>query len=752
MAKNLILAQFRWLSAFPLLIVIGALTVIALSALAGAQSTDARSREALFDFYQRLAPSESDPGEHFHLVMIDRESTEAIGPWPWPRTVLAELVEKTAEAGAKGVVLAEPVDAPDPLSPETIGEFWLSGLRDQALAEELSRLPKTDEALANAFAQTESAAAVAFNPPLDPNRANALARADLTSTAWLSVDDGAAAALALPTARYLYGVNPALTRETALAVASLAADRDGILRRAPLLWSLDSTPTPSIALQAARLASGDTDAKLTGVSKSSVAASGGRHLKELTIAGETLALAPNSAIRLSMPKNLALPTTSAAKVLRGQGSNTQLAGAVAIIGLDADLGAPVRTARGPLAPAQAHAIAATQILAGDAPARPSWSGYVEALSVMLLGAAAIMVAQRLDFWRAMGFAALAAALLIIGGFVALSVGDVLLDPLPASLALFMGALSIAGGKSIGGVLRDDNVRGSFHDTLPEQTMKALREDGATEILDGVYRPITVLSCELRIPDEELRTMENLPDEVTKILAAASLDLRQTIIDTGGAADQADGGRMFAYYNAPLKMSDHVQAGCAAALRLIESMDKINSDLDSSSHTKNLQVHLAIGVATGPCFIGPMGHGRNNRYSAAGPAVDLAAFLRRQSELYGPAMIVDETVHRETHHHFAYLELDKLKTRFASRPASLYALIGNPFIKSSKSYRALDDHHRQMLAAYRSGDMETAKEMLAKAKESPGANIALFDIYEERIQKMLDDGVPDRWDGVHDAKM
>ena len=369
---------------------------------------------------------------------------------------------------------------------------------------------------------------------------------------------------------------------------------------------------------------------------------------------------------------------------------------------------------------------------------------------MIFGAAAIMTAQRLEFWQAVGFAALVSVILMLGAFAAFAFGNLLLNPLPPAIALFIGAFSIAGGKSIGGVLRDDNLRGSFHDTLPEPAMKKLRETPSSDMLLGARREITVLACELRIADEDLRTMENLPDEITKLLAAASLDLRQTIINAGGVADQAEGGRLFAYFNAPLEAADHPQAGCAAALRLIESMDKVNADLDASSRTRGLQIHLAIGVATGMCFVGPMGHGRNNRYSAIGPAVDRAAFLRSQSEYYGPAMICDETVYKETHHHFAYLELDRLKLRGEKRPVSVYALIGNPFIKSSKAFRALDDAHRQLLASYRAGDMAKAREMLGQIKSPPGAKIALFDIYEERIAKLTEKGLPEGWDGAHPA--
>jgi adenylate cyclase len=751
---------FQWLSGLPLLLVTGALAVIALGALAGAQSPDAHWRERLFDYFQRLDPAEGDSVENFHLVLIDRASVEAVGPWPWPRTVLATLVEEAGAAGAKGVVLTEAVDAPDPLSPETIGEFWLSGARDETLAQQLALLPRTDARLAEAFAAlpggAKGAVAVSAAAPLDPNRAAAFQRTDLKNSSWLSAAAEDTEFLALPAARYFYAINESLARAAQPSVAALTPDGDGVLRRTPLLWSLDGAPAPAIALEAARLADGGGEVIAT--TNTSASNAQGRIIDSITVGGAVLPLSDAAAMRLYLPKRVAVPTTSASRLLSSfngasrtlAGSNRQLEGAVVLIGLDTELGASVRTARGELSPAAVHALAAAQIVSGETPRRPGWTGYIEALAVMIFGAAAIMTAQRLEFWQALGVAAALSLILLIAAYATFAFGSILINPIPPAAALFLGAFSIAGGKSIGGVLRDDNLRGSFHDTLPEAAMKKLRDTPAADILNGVRRDITVLACELRFADEDLRTMENLPDDVTKLLAAATLDLRQTIIDAGGAADQAEGGRLFAYFNAPLETADHVQAGCAAALRLIESMDKVNADLEASSRTRGLQIHLAIGVATGACFAGPMGHGRNNRYSAVGPAVDRAAFLRSQSEYYGPAMICDEQVYKETHHHFAFLELDRLRLRGEKRPVSIYALIGNPFIKSSKAFRALDDAHRQLLASYRAGDMARARESLEKARSSPGARIALFDIYEERIKKLAETGLPEGWDGAHSA--
>jgi adenylate cyclase len=736
-------AQFRWLEALPLLAVIAALVVIAVGALPGARTGLNSGQERYFDIYQRLKPASSGHASVFLVVSIDTESTEKIGPWPWPRTILADLARRARAAGAAAVVIAEPLDRPDPLSPATIGEFWLSGARDADLARQLSLLPNTDEALAAALAGAPSVVAIAPEAALGPVR---MQRADSQTVAWLRRPPGSAEFFAFPGAAQGKAFNQALAASAEAAVAALEPDADNVLRRMTPLWSVGEKARASVALAAARHAL--NSAQITVVPDPTAVYAAGAAPAAIEIGGRRLPLARDGTVRFYLPKKFLAPEMSAWRLLDPSTSRGQLAGKVVIIGRDAGQGDRVETALGPLSATQAHAVAAAQLLAGATLVRPQWTGYAEAIAVMLLGAAAIMWSQRLAFWKALGVAAAASFVLIAGSVAAFAVGDLLINPMPAALSLFIGAFSVAGGRSLGVVLRDDTVRGSFQGSLPEPTMKKLREEGAAEILDGDYRPLTVLALELRFTDDDMERLAPTPDDATKVIASACLDLRKTIIDTGGAAEQAEGGKMFAYFNAPLENADHMNAACSSALRLIESMDKVNAGIETSPRTRGVQLHLAIGVASSECFVGPLGHGRNNRYSAIGPAVDLAVFLRRQAEYYGPAIICDETIHRKTNHHFAFLELDRIRTNKSDRAMSIYALIGNPFIKSSKSYRMLDEAHRQLLAAYRAGDFSAARQLLARAKESPGSKIALFDIYEERIRKMAETGPPSDWDGAH----
>ena len=52
-----------------------------------------------FDFYQLLQPRQTE-AQPVAIVDIDEASLKEIGQWPWPRTIVADLVTQLTELGA----------------------------------------------------------------------------------------------------------------------------------------------------------------------------------------------------------------------------------------------------------------------------------------------------------------------------------------------------------------------------------------------------------------------------------------------------------------------------------------------------------------------------------------------------------------------------------------------------------------------------------------------------------------------------
>src|SRR5215475_1503289 len=64
-----------------------------------------------FDFYQLIKPRQST-ARPVVIVDVDEESMQALGQWPWPRTLIADLVNRLTELGA--VVVGFDVIFPEP--------------------------------------------------------------------------------------------------------------------------------------------------------------------------------------------------------------------------------------------------------------------------------------------------------------------------------------------------------------------------------------------------------------------------------------------------------------------------------------------------------------------------------------------------------------------------------------------------------------------------------------------------------------
>ena len=103
-------------------------------------------RLAAFDAYQRWAPRPRHSGPAI-IVAIDEESLRRHGQWPWPRTWLAHLVAKIAEADPAAIGVDIVMPEADRLSPARLPEFVPDMGPD--LVQRLSSLPSNDTVLAH---------------------------------------------------------------------------------------------------------------------------------------------------------------------------------------------------------------------------------------------------------------------------------------------------------------------------------------------------------------------------------------------------------------------------------------------------------------------------------------------------------------------------------------------------------------------------------------------------------------------------
>src|SRR5262245_43053846 len=77
----------------------------------------------IFDRLQRLFPATWEDAD-VRVVDIDDESLALVGQWPWPRTTIAALIDRLAEAGAAAIAFDVVFSEPDRTSPNQVLQAW----------------------------------------------------------------------------------------------------------------------------------------------------------------------------------------------------------------------------------------------------------------------------------------------------------------------------------------------------------------------------------------------------------------------------------------------------------------------------------------------------------------------------------------------------------------------------------------------------------------------------------------------------
>jgi CHASE2 domain-containing sensor protein len=194
----------------------------------------ARLEDAAYDVVLRSAGTTA-PHPGVVIVDIDERSLEAVGQWPWRRDVIGDLITRLRDAGAS--IIALDIMFPEPDRYE--------------MPRAAGGAPATtpDEELARAV----GAAPVVLGYGLVFDRAAPPKRPCHLHPARLAISQAAGAATHTP----VFQTNGAVCNLPVIAKAAqrsgflnAAPDRDGILRRVPLLAEFDGVVYPSLALSA----------------------------------------------------------------------------------------------------------------------------------------------------------------------------------------------------------------------------------------------------------------------------------------------------------------------------------------------------------------------------------------------------------------------------------------------------------------------------------------------------------------------
>ncbi len=200
-------------------------------------------RMALFDGYQKLAPRKRASAPAI-IVAIDEKSLQELGQWPWPRTTMAQLIEAIAKNGPAAIAVDVLMPEIDRMSPASIAR--LIEKLDFKLAQRLAQLPSNDSILATTLSRHPVALGIA-----GVEQKSTASASNRTAPFRIRGSDPT------PHLRQFAGTLRSLEQLDAAAPGHglLSVDPSGgVVRRVPLLASVDGVLTPALSMEVLRIA------------------------------------------------------------------------------------------------------------------------------------------------------------------------------------------------------------------------------------------------------------------------------------------------------------------------------------------------------------------------------------------------------------------------------------------------------------------------------------------------------------------
>ncbi len=700
-----------------------------------------------FDSMQKLSPRAYDERQPVRVVDIDDQSLAVMGQWPWPRTVMAELIGKIGAAGAASITTDIMYAEPDRTS---LGRYTKN--LDPAKADEVAKLvggPLDNDAV---FADVIGKLPVVLGTVLinDGNPGKPTQKSGFA----VAGDNPK------PFLHGFVGVLPNLpvldAAASGLGATNWIPDHDGIIRRVPLIYRAGDSYVPSLAAEALRVAQGAGSYVLKGSNASGETAYGANtglnHIKIGAIE------APTDADGGIWPRFRHFDERSyipAWKVMSGQIAPDALNGDIVLIGISAPGLKDVRaTPLDSTVPGvELHVQMLEQLLTGVRLTRPDYAPPLELVFVVVVSLLIAALLPRVPASYSSIFMVFVLAGIFGWAWYAFTKQALLFDPINPAIAV-----TIMFGAATGWTYRQTQnqkgeIRKAFGQYLSPDVVQQLIANPEKLALGGEERELTIMFCDVR---NFTSISEALGDAaaLTKFINTLLTPLTGAILERGGTVDKYMGDAIMAFWNAPLPNPDHARQAAEAAIAMAAAMPDLNVIFKAEAEAngrKHVEVKVGIGLNTGIACVGNLGSEQRFDYSVIGDEVNIASRFEGLTKQYGMTLAIGErTAESIASTGLKTLEIDLVRVKGRMTPSRLFTLAETLHVPEGR----MDDLlalHQAFIDLYRTQqwDAAEAKMKAAQALEVPGLE-KLYHIYEDRMAHYRAEPPGADWDGAFTA--
>ena len=545
------------------------------------------------------------------VVDIDEKSTQALGPWPWPRERVATLL---TALDAYNVNLK-------------VVDVLFEGAQDPAQDQKLAQALK-------AGAPTVISQLFALNPQAQ------LKSGQLASAMGACPAKSEANAGNLPFGTPAFGFMGA---ETMFAQSSAGVghitpivDSDGSIRRVPAVVCYEGQAYPALAV--ASLAAATGAQPVWRNAQAGLFSAGSAQI--LDVGGLQLPLDASGQLRVSyqMPRE-GFAAVSAVDVLQGKVPPSMLKGAWVLVGSTAFGGGDaVPTPQGgAVGGVEVHAQLISAALDARTPFVPAWAS-LWPLATGLLALCVLVFSLRAAGPKAavvMPVVAVGTAAVIFGAHAVLLLAwHQWLGWGQPVVFVALAAMLLTASEMLRVRAERERLFENLSSYLPEGAARRVAFEGPSAQVVAETREATVMLVDLR--NFSAYCEERPPEDAAMVLHLFYTTLDRIVTEHGGVVEQMVGDGLTAVWNGSSPCNQHAQK----ALQAAEVIWKEGvAQLPKVASRKTPPLDIGIGIETGPVMVGSFGPARRRVHTVMGEAVSVAARLEKlTSELGYPVLV------------------------------------------------------------------------------------------------------------------
>lgn len=284
------------------------------------------------------------------------------------------------------------------------------------------------------------------------------------------------------------------------------------------------------------------------------------------------------------------------------------------------------------------------------------------------------------------------------------------------------------------------IKAAFQNYVPPEVVNVMLQHPERLRLGGEKRELTVLFSDIRGFTSLSEQMD--PEELVSLLHSYLNPMTDLVFQYRGTMDKYIGDAIMALYGAPLPLADHADRACETALAMVAKLE----DLWGEWQTRGWpNLHIGIGINSGPMTVGNMGSVRLFDYTVIGDNVNLASRLEGLNKYYGTTILISEFTRKRLQRDFTLREVDRVRVKGKREAVSIFELRGSGQPAGSEA---------EFLELYQAGVTAYRHQQWAEAARYFGECLRLYPedgpvkLLLARIETYRRQPPPPHWDGVY----